>query len=227
MAFFFSAGHGFEIRGQNYLLPTDVPAASEGEEELVRDASFPADRIIERLQARGARTAILVLDACCNNPFERRGARAIAGAGGLAPMTPSRASSSCSQPAQSRSRTRACRATIQIRTPGSRAALHRCCQSPASAWCRSPNAYRRRSSRQRRASATSRRQPITTRSSAKSCSLRGQAPGRPGGRHMTALQGPWWKLPHDSPVHRQVRQEAAAMRWSAPASMPRRWECAS
>ena len=88
MAFFFFAGHGFEIRGQNYLLPTDVPAASEGEEELVRDASFPADRIIERLQARGARTAILVLDACRNNPFERRGARGVAGAGGLAPMTP-------------------------------------------------------------------------------------------------------------------------------------------
>jgi hypothetical protein len=40
------------------------------------------------LQARGARTAIHVLDACRNNPFERRGARGIAGAGGLAPMTP-------------------------------------------------------------------------------------------------------------------------------------------
>jgi uncharacterized protein len=26
---------------------------------------------------------------------------------------------------------------------------------------------------------------------------------------MTALEGPWWKLRHDSPVHRQVRQEAA------------------
>jgi uncharacterized protein len=26
---------------------------------------------------------------------------------------------------------------------------------------------------------------------------------------MTALEGPWWKLRHDSPVHRRVRQEAA------------------
>ena len=26
---------------------------------------------------------------------------------------------------------------------------------------------------------------------------------------MTALEGPWWKLRHDSPVHRQARQEAA------------------
>ena len=68
-AFFFYAGHGFEIAGQNYLLPTDVPAATEGQEELVRDAS------------------ILVFDACRNNPFERSGTRAVAGGGGLAPMT--------------------------------------------------------------------------------------------------------------------------------------------
>src|SRR5689334_10305811 len=85
-AFFFFAGHGFEIAGQNFLLPTDVPAATEGQEELVRDASILADRIIERLQNRQARTAILVFDACRNNPFERTGTRAVAGGGGLAPM---------------------------------------------------------------------------------------------------------------------------------------------
>ena len=86
-AFFFYAGHGFEIAGQNFLLPTDVPAATEGQEELVRDASILADRIIERLQNRKVRTAILVFDACRNNPFERAGTRAVAGGGGLAPMT--------------------------------------------------------------------------------------------------------------------------------------------
>ena len=86
-AFFFYAGHGFEIAGQNFLLPTDVPAASEGQEELVRDASVLADRIIERLQNKKVRTAILVFDACRNNPFERSGTRAVAGGGGLAPMT--------------------------------------------------------------------------------------------------------------------------------------------
>ncbi len=86
-AFFFYAGHGFEIAGQNFLLPTDVPAASEGQEELVRDASVLADRIVERLQNKKVRTAILVFDACRNNPFERSGTRAVAGGGGLAPMT--------------------------------------------------------------------------------------------------------------------------------------------
>src|SRR5712672_2108410 len=86
-AFFFYAGHGFEIAGQNFLLPTDVPAATEGQEELVRDASILADRVIERLQNKRARTSILVFDACRNNPFERSGTRAVAGGGGLAPMT--------------------------------------------------------------------------------------------------------------------------------------------
>ncbi len=86
-AFFFYAGHGFEIAGQNFLLPTDVPPATEGQEELVRDASVLADRIIERMQNKKVRTAILVFDACRNNPFERQGTRAVAGGGGLAPMT--------------------------------------------------------------------------------------------------------------------------------------------
>jgi hypothetical protein len=88
MALFFFAGHGFEIGGENFLVPTDVPAVSEGQEELIRDAAYPASRIVERLQARGARTAILVLDACRDNPFERPGGRGLKGSGGLAPMTP-------------------------------------------------------------------------------------------------------------------------------------------
>lgn len=87
-AFFFFAGHGFEIQGDNYLLPVDVPEATEGQEELVRDASFAAQRVIDRLQQRGVRTSILVLDACRNNPFERPGKRSVRGSGGLAPMTP-------------------------------------------------------------------------------------------------------------------------------------------
>ena len=88
MALFFFAGHGFEIHGENFLVPTDTPAVGEGQEELLRDAAYPAARIVERLQARGARTTILVLDACRDNPFERPGGRGLKGAGGLAPMTP-------------------------------------------------------------------------------------------------------------------------------------------
>src|SRR5258706_348201 len=78
---------GGRLGGGHFLLRTGVPAASEGREELVRDASILADRIIERLQNKKARTSILVFDACRNNPFERPGTRAVAGGGGLAPMT--------------------------------------------------------------------------------------------------------------------------------------------
>jgi hypothetical protein len=88
MALFFFAGHGFEIHGENFLVPTDIPAVGEGQDELLRDAAYPAARIVERLQARGARTTILVLDACRDNPFERPGGRGLKGAGGLAAMTP-------------------------------------------------------------------------------------------------------------------------------------------
>jgi hypothetical protein len=88
VAFFFFAGHGFEIAGRNYLLPTDVPAATEGEEELIRDASFAVDRLTDRFSARGAQTSILVLDACRNNPFARAGTRGLSGDGGLVPLTP-------------------------------------------------------------------------------------------------------------------------------------------
>jgi len=87
-ALFFFAGHGFEIRGQNFLLPADVPAVAEGQEELIKDSSFAADRIIDRMRDRGAKTVIAVLDACRNNPFERLGGRSITGTRGLAQMTP-------------------------------------------------------------------------------------------------------------------------------------------
>jgi caspase domain-containing protein len=88
VAFVFFSGHGFEVKGENFLLPVDVPAATAGQEELIRDAAFAAQRIIDRLQARRARTVILVLDACRNNPFERKGTRGAEGTGGLAAMTP-------------------------------------------------------------------------------------------------------------------------------------------
>ena len=86
-AFFFFAGHGFQIKGENYLLPTDVPLALDGEEEKVHENSFLARRIMERVRNKGVRTTILVLDACRNNPFERAGTRGVRGGGGLAAMS--------------------------------------------------------------------------------------------------------------------------------------------
>jgi hypothetical protein len=83
-ALFFYAGHGFEIAGTNYLLPTDIPAVGSNEEALIRDAAFPVSRIIDGIQGKGASVAILVLDACRNNPFAAPGTRTVAATRGLA-----------------------------------------------------------------------------------------------------------------------------------------------
>ena len=63
-AFFFYAGHGFEIAGQNFLLPTDVPAATEGQEELVRDASV----FSPTASSSGCRTRRCAPRSWCSTP---------------------------------------------------------------------------------------------------------------------------------------------------------------
>ncbi|MDQ0472540.1 caspase family protein [Labrys wisconsinensis] len=83
---FHYSGHGFEIDGQNWLLPVDVPAAREGESGLVKDESFNAADIIDRFRAKGAGTVVAILDACRNNPFARSGTRGLGGTRGLARM---------------------------------------------------------------------------------------------------------------------------------------------
>jgi tetratricopeptide (TPR) repeat protein len=85
LVFHFS-GHGFEIDGQNWLLPIDVPAAREGEAGLVKDEAFNAADIIERFRTKGAGRVIAILDACRNNPFVKTGTRALSGTRGLARM---------------------------------------------------------------------------------------------------------------------------------------------
>ena len=83
---FHFAGHGFEIDGQNWLLPIDVPAAKQGESGVVKDESFNAADIIERFRAKGAGTVVAILDACRDNPFAQGGTRALGGGRGLARM---------------------------------------------------------------------------------------------------------------------------------------------
>lgn len=84
---FHFAGHGFEIDGQNWLLPIDVPAAKQGESGLVKDESFNAADVIERFRAKGAGTVVAILDACRDNPFAQAGGtRALGGGRGLARM---------------------------------------------------------------------------------------------------------------------------------------------
>jgi Caspase domain len=84
LTLFYYAGHGFSVSGQDYLLPVDIPQAGPGDESLVRDEAFLTNDMADRFLKAGAKTAILILDACRDNPFEAPGKRSIAGSGGLA-----------------------------------------------------------------------------------------------------------------------------------------------
>jgi len=61
------AGHGIEVNGRNWLIPTD--AALENDGQLAFQA-IDADLLVQA--AAGARTRIVVLDACRENPFAGR-----------------------------------------------------------------------------------------------------------------------------------------------------------
>ena len=97
-ALIYFAGHGFAVDGTNYLLPVDVPAAGPGEEGLVRDASFAANGLSDRLQEKGAATVILILDACRDNPVRASRASAASGSpAGFRAWIRRKACSCCSQ----------------------------------------------------------------------------------------------------------------------------------
>ena len=89
-AAFFYAGHGVAIGGVNYLVMSDVPAVTADSELRVRGASIPEGDIVSEIQSKGARVALLVLDACRDNPFPRTGTRSIGNTRGLSDAKPAR-----------------------------------------------------------------------------------------------------------------------------------------
>ena len=76
VAFFYYAGHGLEVKGVNYLVPT---AADPHKESDVSLQAVPLDAVFEQMDSGDAKLKIVVLDACRNNPFADRGLRAIEG----------------------------------------------------------------------------------------------------------------------------------------------------
>ncbi|WP_257168508.1 caspase family protein [Bradyrhizobium sp. SRS-191] len=89
VAVVFYAGHGVQIDGRNYLVPTDIAFASGSN---VTSAMVDMDQILAGLDDQ-VRTNILILDACRNNPFappEGAGAaasRSLSGSGLAAPSS--------------------------------------------------------------------------------------------------------------------------------------------
>ena len=80
---FFFSGHGLQINNQNFLVPTDM--------DLPRDNNDVADQAInvpllqDKLAEAKAKFTLLVLDACRDNPFPKKGGtRSIGASRGLA-----------------------------------------------------------------------------------------------------------------------------------------------
>jgi uncharacterized caspase-like protein len=64
---FFYAGHGMQVKGRNYLLPVDAQIRTESS---VSSEAVDVDQLLDKLSR--ARLSMVILDACRNNPFERR-----------------------------------------------------------------------------------------------------------------------------------------------------------
>jgi len=64
---FYYAGHGMQVRGKNYLIPVDAEIETEGS---VSSEAVDVDLVLNQLGP--ARLSMVILDACRNNPFERK-----------------------------------------------------------------------------------------------------------------------------------------------------------
>ena len=86
IAFVYYAGHGVQISGENYLLPTKVEFSGEDEVEMF---GVSVQDIMRYLKSQTNEVNILILDACRDNPFESNWntTRSLKG-GGLAKIPP-------------------------------------------------------------------------------------------------------------------------------------------
>jgi hypothetical protein len=75
---FYYAGHAIQVRGSNYLVPVDVKLSVEGE---VRYKTLQMDVVLAHMEHTNTKTAILILDACRDNPLPAKNRAAIAAAG--------------------------------------------------------------------------------------------------------------------------------------------------
>ncbi|PWF48618.1 caspase family protein [Massilia glaciei] len=60
---FYYAGHGLQIKGRNYLIPSDAPMRRAA---ALAPAALPVDYLIARFKDSGAHLSIILLDACRN-----------------------------------------------------------------------------------------------------------------------------------------------------------------
>lgn len=73
IAVVYYAGHGIEVNGSNYLIPTDAKLASDYD---IPDETFALDRLLDALEP-AKRLRLVILDACRDNPFDKTMKRSI------------------------------------------------------------------------------------------------------------------------------------------------------
>src|SRR5215470_11286159 len=74
VAIVFYAGHGMELNGSNYLVPTDAKLEQDFD---VEDETVPLDRFLSAVEP-ARRLRLVILDACRDNPFVKRMKRTMA-----------------------------------------------------------------------------------------------------------------------------------------------------
>lgn len=74
---FYYAGHGISLDDGNYLVPADVPLLGPSDERIAKRLTIPARDFSQDIAKAGARVAVMVIDACRNNPFPSKGTRAL------------------------------------------------------------------------------------------------------------------------------------------------------
>ncbi len=67
VALFYYAGHGVQIDGLNYLIPTDAILKEPGD---CKYEAIPVDFVTDEFRKYPNNTNIVILDACRNNPFQ-------------------------------------------------------------------------------------------------------------------------------------------------------------
>ena len=72
VAFLYYSGHGVQVDGRNYLIPTSANVISKTD---VKYELVNVDNVLDDMNASGTKVNILVLDACRNNPFGDKGLR--------------------------------------------------------------------------------------------------------------------------------------------------------
>lgn len=60
------AGHGLQVAGENYLVPTDFVVTTPGD---VKSQGVALSSLLDLLTTHGVTTQIVILDACRDNPF--------------------------------------------------------------------------------------------------------------------------------------------------------------